>query len=91
MAFHPVMYTLVRAQARKALVAQGVDLGTAIQAVRDASNDLIDHAAQGITVPPELQTGLKMAGGTIIQAVLSFLESAAGQQLIAALLALLGL
>lgn len=85
----------LRIETRLALRAKGKGFWDIQEAMSNWSDDLPGIAAgmAGVTIPPEVNSAQGAVGaigdGTIWKAIIDFLKSPAGQQLIAALIALL--
>lgn len=84
---HPVFYELTRLRARVELRRMGYKRDEVNSIMDGATDSAIDLAA--ITAGSTLPTMTAIGDGTILQAIIDFLKSPAGQQLIAALIALL--
>jgi hypothetical protein len=94
--FHPLFYVIAKSKARQACRDKGMSLIESFQATADLAPEVVDMAVadEKVTVPPEFAAGTAGAvgaAGGIFAAILAFFSSALGQQLIAALLKLLGL
>lgn len=80
----PVYYTVVRLATRRELRQQGYRFSEINTAMDGCDDDVIDAA--------EIVTGVQVGAigdGKVIQAILDFLKSEQGQQLIAALIQML--
>ena len=81
---HPLFYSLVRVHARAALRKKGLTRSQVNDAIDAATDDVVDAAvAESKATPPAPGA---FGDGTIIQAIIDFLKSPAGQQIIAILI-----
>jgi hypothetical protein len=83
---NPVFYSLVRLAARRQLRRQGYSLWQVNEMMAGADDGLVDAAQldAGVVIPIE-----GLGDGTILKAIIEFLQSEQGQALIAALVKML--
>lgn len=85
----PVQMMCVKAAVRRELLAKGKSRSEINQYIDNIDEDAVSSAAESNDVSMAAMPVGKLGDGTIIQAILGFLKSPQGQQLIAALVQML--
>jgi len=85
----PIQMMVVRSEVRRELLAKGKSRSEINQYIDNIDEDAISSAIEVTKTDMSTMPVGKLGDGTIIQAILAFLKSPQGQQLIAALVQML--